>query len=105
VLEISTRHHVSLEAGGSRDPDGSRAAAVLTAYFHAERLRDIRRRVCRLAGIGIVWLAMTALASTISAQSVLEVFTLLAAAVVGSAVAEWRAGARLTELIRVDEIR
>jgi hypothetical protein len=91
----------SLRACGPDDPDASRAAAALGAYFDLEQARACRRLVWRAVAVG--GLAGWALAVATSALTPVDVVFgvgLLGAAAVASAVAEWRAQRNLGILLR-----
>jgi hypothetical protein len=88
-----------VRAGGLDDPDASRAAALIGAYFDAEQARACRRRVWRLVALGAL-IAWTLIVTT-SALTIIDLVfgaTLLGAAAVASAVAEWRARKKLEVL-------
>jgi hypothetical protein len=53
------RHFVEVQAGTAEDPDATRAAMALAAYFRLEEVRAFCREVwCRLALLGVVWTLM-----------------------------------------------
>ena len=67
VADVSTNRPariIELRAGGPDDPDGSRTAEVLGAYFHAEHVRAFRRLLWpRLALVALIWLLVATMAS------------------------------------------
>jgi hypothetical protein len=94
------RQSCELRAGGADDPDASRAATVLAAYFDAEQARAWRRLVWRAVAVG--GLAGWALAVTTSALTPVDLVFgagLLGAPAITSALAEWRALKKLGALI------
>ena len=97
-----TRQVFELEAGGADDPDGSRTAAVLTAYLHAEQMRVFRQLLWpRLGMLGVGWLVLGTLTSLFSRLAFVGGFVFLLGGAVAVAVAEWRASEHLNELLRV----
>ena len=94
------RQSCELRAGGVDDPDASRAATVLAAYFDAEQARAWRRLVWRAVAVG--GLAGWTLAVTTSALTPVDLVFgagLLGAPAITSALAEWRARKKLATLI------
>jgi uncharacterized membrane protein len=92
VLEIS--------ACGPDDPDGSRAAAVLSAYFEAEHAQIFRRLLWRrLAVLGIVWVLVALTTSLLPHIALFVGVACLVATAVFAAIVEWRAGKRLSGLL------
>jgi hypothetical protein len=92
------RAFIEVRVGGTDDPDGSRAASVLTAYFHAECMRAFRRSLWRrLAILAAIFLAAAAVAS-LPERDVLIGAGLLGGAGVWAAILEWRAAQRLHAL-------
>jgi hypothetical protein len=91
-----------LQAGGPDDADGSRTAAVLTAYLYAEQMRTFRQLLWpRLGALGAGWLILGSLTSLFSRTAFVGgILSLLAVAIV-AAIAEWRASEHLSELLRV----
>ena len=82
------------------DPDASLTAAAVGAYFDAEWARARRQRVCR--AVAVAGLGGWALAVSTSALTPVDLVfgaSLLGAAAVTSAVAEWRARASLGKII------
>jgi len=100
ISHSAFRQSYELRAGGGDDPDASRAATVLAAYFDAEQARAWRRLVWRAVAIG--GLAGWALAFTTSALTPVDLAFgagLLGAPAITSALAEWRARKKLGTLI------
>jgi hypothetical protein len=93
------RHLIEIRSCGGDDPDGSRAASVLAAYFHAEHMRTFRRLVWRrLAVFGAVFVVGAA-AMSLSERAVVIGGGILIAAAAWAAVLEWRAEQKLTALL------
>jgi fatty acid desaturase len=89
-----------LKAGGADDPEASRAAAVLEAYFHAERTRAFRRVAWRgIAIAAAVWMLVGLTAPTLSRDLTWVGLSVLAAIAAWAALVEWRASERLARLI------
>lgn len=106
VDSLSHRQVIELKAGGPDDPDGSRAAAVLGAYFHAEHMRAFRQLIWRqLAIVALAWLVSAALVPAISRDAFIAGLALLVTVGVGAAASEWRAAERLGELLRSKQNR
>ena len=96
----SSRQIIELKAGGPEDPDRSRAAAVLAAYFHAEHVRTSRQLLWRrLALVGIGWVLAETLLPAISGTAFVGGLAVLLTVGSGAAVAEWRASERLKDLL------
>ena len=96
------RHTFELRAGGPDDPDGSRTAAVLTAYLYAEQMRAFRQLLWpRLAALGAGWFVIGTLTSLFSRLAFGAGFLCLLAAGAAAAVAEWRAAEHFSECIRL----
>ena len=95
---VLSRTVVELKACGRDDPDGSRAAAVLAAYFEAEHALAFRRRLWRrLAILAVAW---GLVAAFLLPGGVLIGGLLIIAAAAGYAVVlEWRTTSRLNGLI------
>ncbi len=93
-----SRKVVELKACGPDDPDGSRAAGVLGAYFEAEEALAFRRLLSRR--LAIVTAAWGLAATFLRSDSLLIAGLLVIIAAAGYAVAlEWRARRRLDGLI------
>lgn len=98
----ATRQVFELKAGGPGDPDGSRTAAVLTAYLNAEQMRRFRQLLWpRLGALGVGWLVLGTLTSLFSRLAFVGGFVFLVAVAVAVAVAERRASEHLRELLGV----
>jgi hypothetical protein len=96
----SSQQIIELKAGGREDPDGSRAAAVLAAYFHAEHVRTFRQLLWRrLAVIGVALVLAETLLSVISRTAFVGALVVLLTLGGGAAVAEWQASERLKDLL------
>jgi hypothetical protein len=87
---------VQIRAGSAEDPDATRTAAVLAAYFHLEEVRAFCREVWRrLALLGVVWTLMAAVLPGVRAD--LEGgLALIVVAAVAAAMVECWAAFRLT---------
>ena len=95
---VLSRQVVELKACGPDDPDGSRAAGVLGAYFEAEHALASRRLLWR--ELAIVAAAWGVVAGFFLSGSVFAIGLLVIVAVAGYAVAlEWRARSRLNGLV------
>ena len=102
-VNTANRHVIELAAGGPADPDGSRAAAVLSAYFHAEHTRAFRQLLWpRLAVLATVW-CLGRVAALFSRDVMVGGLAVFAAVAIGAAVIEWRASEMLLKLLRVSE--
>jgi hypothetical protein len=91
---------IELHPGAGEDPDGSRTAAIITAYIEAEHAHVFRRLLWRRLSIigliaGTVEVAMRVVSgSSFAIFCVILGFTALVAPVV-----EWRADRKLTQLL------
>jgi hypothetical protein len=95
-----TKMWMDLRPGAAWDPDASRSAAVLAAYFRFEEARGARRRVCRTAAvIALLTFAAQALFPLVDATSFATVLTGLATVAGGAVVLEWRAEKKLEVLM------
>ena len=91
---------IELKAGGPDDPDGSRTAAVLDAYFHAEHMRTFRRLLWRrLAVVATVWFLIGITTEILPENALFVGLGLLGAVAAWAAVVEWRAAERLSRLV------
>src|SRR5262245_47390153 len=91
---------VELKPGSNDDPDGSRTAAVLDAYFRAEHSRAFRRLVWNLFAVVALVLAIIGITTHILPnRAVLAALGLLGAAAAWVAVVEWHASERLNQMI------
>jgi hypothetical protein len=97
--DVAGKEMIEIQTGGPHDPDGSRTAAALAAYFHAEHVRAFRRLLWRrLALIALAWLLGTTVAS-LSANTVLAGLCVLGGGATWAGVLEWRAGRKLSALV------
>ena len=89
-----------MRAGGVDDPDATRAAAVLGAYFRAEQARAIRRRVWRTAAVGAlaVWV-FNIVTSVLTPVDILFASVLTGGALIAVMVADLHARSRLHALL------
>jgi|SRR3954469_22726827 hypothetical protein len=88
-----------LRAGSAEDPDATRAAAVLAAYFRLEEVRAFCREVwCRLALLGLVWTLMAGVLPVVRAE-IEGGLGLIAFSAVAAAVVECWAAFRLTRAL------
>jgi hypothetical protein len=93
------RHWVEVRAGGPADPDATRAAAIVAAYFDAEGASGFRRLVCRAAGLGGAAAVMLQIGTSILTRVDLVFGAALVGIAVGTAaVGEWRTRRRLSRL-------
>lgn len=103
LVEATSREVIELQAGGPEDPDGLRAATVLSAYLHAEHMRAIRQLLWRRLAVLIAgWLALGTLTSLLSRFTVVAGVALLVAVAIGAAIIEWRAAENLHEFLRIE---
>ena len=94
---------VEVKACGPSDPDGSRAAAILSVYFEAEHTRALRRQLCyRLAIVFVVWGIFAAFLRSESAF-VADVLV-IGAAVSYAMFIEWCRAAQLKKLIKDQQV-
>jgi hypothetical protein len=92
-------HLVHIPAGSADDPDATRAAAVLAAYFRLEEIRAFCRQVWhRLALLSVVWILMSAVLPGIRAD-LAGGLALIAAAGLAAALVECWAAWRLTRAL------
>src|SRR5262245_55496995 len=96
---IWAKEMIEIQAGGPNDPDGSKTAAILSAYFHLEHVRSFRKLLWpRLVVIALVWWLGAVLMSL--GRPVIAVGLALIAAGGASAVGrEWRANKKLSDLM------
>jgi hypothetical protein len=99
-VDSSCRRQIDLRVGGLDDPDATRAATVLGAYFRAEQAKALRRRVWRGAAIGalLVW-AVNIVTSALTPVDIVFGSILAAAALVAVMVADLQARSRLDALL------
>jgi hypothetical protein len=99
-VETSCRKLVNLRAGGLDDPDATRAATILAAYFRAEQASTLRRRVWRGAAICLLatW-ALSGIASALTRVDVVFGLGLIGTAAIATAIAELQARSRLDSLV------
>jgi hypothetical protein len=87
-----TTRVVELRAGDTDDPDASRAAAVLAAYFEAEEARNSRRLLWRLLAIvGLIVWVLEASTPFVPRATLLVIVVVLAGVAVSAALEQWRA--------------
>jgi hypothetical protein len=97
---VLTRRVVELQACGPDDPDGSRAAEVLDAYFEAERALAFRRLLWRrLAILAVAWVLVSTL--VLSDRGLMGGLLVIVTAAVYPLALEWRTKSRLDALIEV----
>jgi hypothetical protein len=97
------RRSVGIRAGGPADPDATRAAAIVAAYFDAEGASGFRRIVCRAAALGGLAAAMVQFGTSVLTRVDLVFGAALASvAVVAAALGEWRSRRRLEALMQRD---
>jgi hypothetical protein len=88
----------TLEPGGPGDPDAFQAAEVLSAYFHAERVRAFRRALwARIVVATSVWWPGARLAG-LSGNTIFAGALVLASGGLWAVVLEWQAKRKLEEL-------
>ena len=96
----TARHVVELKPCSADDPDGSRSAAVLAAYFNVEQAQALRRTLWRQAlAATIAASALEAATSFLPTSAFLVALAGIAAVVVVGAVAEHRAARTLRALL------
>ena len=94
------RRVVALQAYGPDDPDGSHTAAVLSAYFEAERVRASCRTLWpRLGGIAILWVLLAITPPMVSPRAVIAGLLVVGIAATWMAAVWWRARTKLTDLL------
>ena len=94
------RRGVELRPGAFGDPEGTRAAAVLAAYFHLEEVRDFRRLLMRQAALVCLSALLAAALMPGAFRAVIEgAFGAAAAVGIGASIVEYRAMSRLRALI------
>ena len=92
---------VGIRAAGPEDPDGTRSAEILGAYFRLEEMRALCRRLWRwLGALAIGWTLAAALTTGLSLASVGIVFAMFSVVAVGAMVAEWWAEKSLSRMVR-----
>ena len=91
---------VELQACGADDPDGSRAAEVLGAYFEAERALAFRRLLWRrLTILAAAWILVSTF--FLSDRGLMGGLLVIVTAAVYPLALEWRTKSRLDVLIMV----
>ena len=91
---------IELKAGGRDDPDGTRTAAVLAAYFHAEHMQAFRRLLWRRLGVvATVWFLVGVTTEFLSKNALVVGLAVLGAVAAWVAIVEWRAAERLNTLL------
>lgn len=95
---------IELKAGGPDDPDGSRSAAVLAAYFHAEHMKAFRQLLWRRLAIGALgWLLVGMTTDLLSRNALVVGLGLFVVVAAWAAVVEWRAGKRLVAVLDANQ--
>jgi hypothetical protein len=94
-----TRHVVEVTSCGADDPDGSRAACVLAAYFHAEHMRTFRRLLWRRLALFAAVFLVSAAAISLPERACVIGGGVLVATAAWAAILEWRAEQKLTMLL------
>jgi len=100
LVETSCRRLVDLRAGGLDDPDATRAATLLDAYFRAEQASTLRRRVWRGAAVCVLaaW-AVNVIVPGLTRVDILFGLGLIGTAAIATAIAELQARSRLDSLV------
>lgn len=97
---------IGLHAGGGDDPDGSRTAAILAAYFDAEHARAFRRLLWRrLGAITLIAMVFEAATRVVSASMFAIICAVLCGPGIVAPVIERRAERKLMQLLRRHEPR
>jgi hypothetical protein len=99
-VDTSYRKLIDLRAGGLDDPDATRAATVLGAYFRAEQASTLRRRVWRGAAICLLaaW-ALNVIGPGLTRVDIFFGLGLIGTAAIATAIAELQARSRLDSLV------
>jgi uncharacterized membrane protein YfcA len=101
MAKLLARRLVELEALDFNERDGAFAAAVLSAYVHAEQMHVFRRLLWRrLTLMALLWTAGAAATPFISRSGLLAGLGLLVLGGAGVLVLEWRAVKVLQTLLR-----
>ncbi len=96
--------NIELKACAPDDPDGSRSAAVLAAYFHAEHMKTFRQLLWGRLGVGALgWFLVGVTTDVLSRNALFVGLGFIVVVAAWAAVVEWRAGKRLIAV--VDENR
>jgi hypothetical protein len=96
----TTRHFVELKACGPDDPDGSRTATILSAYFHAEHVKAFRQLLWRrLAILASIWSAVAMTTSVLSRGATTVFFAIVGGVACWAAVLAWSADHRVAALL------
>lgn len=91
---------IELRTCGPDDPDGSRAASVLHAYFCAEQVRAYRRLLWRRLALLTALFGVGAVSISLPPQAIYTGVGMLVAAGAWPAILEWRADHKLHGLLR-----
>jgi len=92
---------IELHPGAEDDPDGSRTAALLTAYVEAEHARLFHRLLWRRLGIiAVITIVFEAATRVASAGMLAIICAVLCGTGIVAAVIEWRAERKLIQLLR-----
>jgi hypothetical protein len=95
-----SRQIFELKAGGPDDPDGTRTAAVLAAYFHAEHMKAFRQLLWRRLGVlATVWFLVGITTEILSKNALFVGLGVMGAVAAWAVVVEWRAAERLSRLV------
>lgn len=97
----AAKQWMEVRPGGPGDPDATRAAGQLTAYFALDRARDSRRLLCRLAAFAAVAASVLAAGNIVSGLEFAATLTGLGALALTAIVVEWRAERHLGVLARL----
>jgi len=104
-LDEERRRFIELRAYGPDDPDGSHTAAVLSAYFEAERLRDSCRAFWpRLAGVAVLWVLLAVTPPAVSPRAFFAGLLMVGVAATWVGTAQWRARMKLTDLLQQHDV-
>jgi hypothetical protein len=99
-VETTVRQFVELQACGPDDPNGTRTAVVLSAYFHAEHMRAFRRLLWRrLGALAAAWFTIAATTSLLSPGAIVTGIAVLGGLACWAAAIEWNADKRLSALL------
>ena len=98
-MSTRSRNIVELTVGRAGDGDAPRVAAVIAAYFHAERLKAMRSVwIVRLVSFALAWplvVRVLALGDSVMVTG----FAIFAGVLIWILVTEWSADRKLADLI------
>jgi len=101
MAPFSDRQVIKIAACDPGDPDGTRAAEVLSAYFHAEHMRAFRRTVWRnLSMVAFIWLLAAAITPFISPNEFFSGIAVVLVAGLGAVISEWLADDALAAALK-----